>query len=215
MIQNDLTFVQKLLNNCLITSPCLELGAGYGGETCRDLILENKIQYFGTDMELGENVDFLANFEDSPEQVRSVFASIGKFSTVLILNVLEHTFDPIRVLDNAIELLESGGICIIITPTVWPLHNYPYDCWRINPNFYEEYCRRRELNLLMDYFEYIGFCHVKDLIDSQNNYQYPKPWYFKTKTSTLISRFIHQLFDTHGRSMFFPSHLSVGCVIQK
>lgn len=67
----------------------------------------------------------------------------------------------------------------------------------------------------MDYFEYIGFCHVKDLIDSQNNYQYPKPWHFKTKTSTLISRVIHQLFDTHGRSMFFPSHLSVGCVIQK
>lgn len=215
MIQNDLTFVQRLLNNGLITSPCLELGSGYGGETCRDLILENKIQYFGTDMESGVGVDFVANFEDSTEQIRTVFTSIDKFSTVLILNVLEHTFDPIRVLDNAIELLESGGICIIITPTVWPLHNYPYDCWRINPNFYEEYCRRRKLNLLMDYFEYIGFCKVQHLIDSQNNYQYPKPWHFKTKTSTLISRFIHQLFDTHGRSMFFPSHLSVGCVIQK
>ncbi|MFM6079050.1 MAG: methyltransferase domain-containing protein [Dolichospermum sp.] len=165
MIQNDLSFIEKLLQNKIITSPCLELGTGYGGETCRDLIIENKVQYFGTDMQPGVGVDFVANFEDSPEQVKSVFnTSIGEFSTILILNVLEHTFDPIRVLDNAIELLKLGGSCVIITPTLWPLHNYPYDCYRINPNFYEEYCRRRNLKLLTDYFEYIGFGKIKDLL---------------------------------------------------
>lgn len=215
MIQNDLAFVEKLLKYGLIASPLLELGAGYGGETCRNLIVDSKIQYFGTDMESAEGVDFVANFEDDSEQVGAVFAPIGKFSTILVLNVLEHTFDPIRVLDNAIELLDAGGICIVITPMLWPLHNYPYDCWRINPNFYEEYCRRRGLKLLPDYFEYIGFCKVKDSVDSQNNYQYPHPWHFKTKTSAFVSKFVHKLFNTYGRSMFFPSHVAVGCVIQK
>jgi SAM-dependent methyltransferase len=215
MIQNDLIFVEKLLKNGIITSPLLELGAGYGGETCRDLILENKVQYFGTDMQSGVGVDFVANFEDSPEQVKSVFTSIGEFSTILVLNVLEHTFDPIRVLDNVLELLKPGGICVIITPTLWPLHNYPYDCYRINPNFYEEYCRRRNLQLLTDYFEYIGFGKIKDLTDSQNNYQYPLPYALKSKNSILMSKFVHKLFNTYGRSMFFPSHVAVGCVIQK
>jgi SAM-dependent methyltransferase len=215
MIQNDLIFVEKLLKNGLIKSPLLELGAGYGGETCRDLILENKIQYIGTDMKSGKEVDFVANFEDSSEQVSTVFSSVGQFSTILLLNVLEHTFDPIRVLDNAIGLLKPGGICIVITPTLWPLHNYPYDCWRINPNFYEEYCRRNGLNLLPDYFEYIGFCKVKNSLDSQNNYQYPQPYHFKTKISAFFSKAIHKLFNTYGRSMFFPSHVAVGCVIQK
>jgi hypothetical protein len=37
MIQNDLIFVEKLLKNSIINSPLLELGSGYGGETCRDL----------------------------------------------------------------------------------------------------------------------------------------------------------------------------------
>jgi SAM-dependent methyltransferase len=179
------------------------------------LILKNKIQYFGTDMVSGIGVDFIANFEDSPEKVRSVFTSIGKFSTILVLNVLEHTFNPIQVLDNVIELLETGGICVAVTPVLWPLHNYPDDCWRINPNFYEEYCRRKNLNLLTNYFEYIRFAKVKDLTDSENNYQYPQPWHFKTRYSTLVSKFIHKLFNTHGRSMFFPSHVTVGCVIQK
>jgi SAM-dependent methyltransferase len=215
MIQNDLIFVEKLLKNGIITSPLLELGAGYGGETCRDLILENKVQYFGTDMQSGVGVDFVANFEDSPEQVKSVFTSIGEFSTILVLNVLEHTFDPIRVLDNVLELLKPGGICVIITPTLWPLHNYPYDCYRINHNFYEEYCRRRNLQLLTDYFEYIGFGKIKDLTDSQNNYQYPLPYALKSKNSILMSKFVHKLFNTYGRSMFFPSHVAVGCVIQK
>ena len=39
MIQNDLFFIEKLLQNRMIASPLLELGAGYGGETCRNLIL--------------------------------------------------------------------------------------------------------------------------------------------------------------------------------
>ncbi|MFM6182976.1 MAG: methyltransferase domain-containing protein [Dolichospermum sp.] len=215
MIQNDLLFIEKLLQNRMITSPVLELGAGYGGETCRDLIIENKVQYFGTDMQPGVGVDFVANFEDSPEQIKSVFSSIDEFSTILVLNVLEHTFDPIRVLDNVIELLKPGGICVIITPTLWPLHNYPYDCYRINRNFYEEYCRRRNFKLLTDYFEYIGFGKIKDLTDSQNNYQYPLPYGLRSKNSILISKFVHKLFNTYGRSMFFPSHVAVGCVIQK
>ena len=52
-------------------------------------------------------VDYPADFE-KPEDM-GVFRPIGLLGSVLILNVLEHTFDPIRVLDNAATLLRPGG----------------------------------------------------------------------------------------------------------
>lgn len=215
MVPADLEFIHKILNDGLINSPCLELGTGYEGETCRELIVNHGIQYFGTDMKKGERVDFVANFEDPPNKLSTVFKNIGGFSTILALNVLEHTFNPIRVLDNIVNLLVPNGICILVTPVVWSLHDFPYDCWRINPNFYEEYCRRNKLQLIDDYFEYVGFCKVRESKDFDSNYQYPKPWHSQSKLKVLFSRTVHKLFNTHGRGMFMPSHFSVGVVIRK
>jgi len=164
-------------------------------------------------MKPGVNVDFVANFEDSSEILDLTFNQ--KFSTILVLNVLEHTFDPIRILDNIIHLLSYNGKCIFITPAIWPLHDYPYDCWRINPNFYEEYCSRRSLKLLDEHFEYIGYGKVRDFVNNKSTYEYPKPYNVKKRIKSFTDRAIQKMFNTYGRSMFFPSHLCVGGVIQK
>jgi SAM-dependent methyltransferase len=211
MVEDDVKYTERLLSLGLIQSPCLELGAGYDGPTCREVIQNSDLIYYGTDMIPGEHVDFVVNFED-PVNVEKEFNSI-QFNSILVLNVLEHTFDPIRVLDNVFSALASGGTCIIITPTVWSLHNYPFDCWRINPNFYEEYCKRRGLSLLPDTFEYIGFHNVKENLDISGSYCLPKP--SQNKFNLLKSRIIHKLFNTVGRGMFFPAHVATGCVIRK
>lgn len=212
MTQDDILFIQKLLDKGVISSPCLELGTAYGGNTCRELLTEHGIDYYGTDMTSGENVDFIANFEESSEKLDLIFNQ--KFSTILVLNVLEHTFDPIRVLDNIIHLLNPNGNCVFISPTVWPLHDCPFDCWRTNPNFYEEYCRRRNVTLVTDFFEYIGYGKIGEFVDSQGNYCYPKPYKTSQKIKSFISRAVHKLFDTHGRSMLFPPHVAVGGIIR-
>jgi SAM-dependent methyltransferase len=156
MIGKDFEYVQKLLDLGVISSPVLDLGASGAGEghNCKNIIKSAGLSYVGPDICDGKDVDIIANFEDKID-VQNKFKD--KFGSILILNVLEHIFDPISVLDNAFSILKTGGTCVIITPTVWPIHDFPIDCFRINPSFYEEYCNRRSLTLLEDYFEYVGF----------------------------------------------------------
>ena len=161
----------------------------------------------------GPDVDFVADFEKT-SSIEDVFITKNKsFKSVLVLNVLEHVFEPIKVLDNIFTILDDNGICIIITPCIWPLHSYPYDHWRINPNFYEEYCKRRSLLLMYEYFEYIGKGTIFKISGNSRNYAYPTP--SQGIFQTLKSRIIHKVFNTYGRGMFFPSHAAIGAVIQK
>jgi len=142
-----------------------------------------------------------------------VFSSAAPFGSVLVLNVLEHTFDPLRVLDNAVSLLKPGGRCAIVTPSIWPLHNYPMDTWRILPNLYEEYARRKGLLLDRGSFEYVGKGAVEKFRDGSGNYQYPPQC--GSAARLLWSRAVHKLLNTFGKGMFFPSHVAVGALLQK
>jgi len=211
MVGRDFEYIQKLLDLGVIRSPVLDLGVGGAGEAhnCKKLVENAKLSYFGTDICDGNDVDIIANFEDSTD-VKNKFKE--KFGSILILNVLEHTFDPIRILDNAFTILKPGGVCVIITPTVWPLHDFPIDCFRVNPNFYEEYCKRRSLVLMEDYFEYVGFHNVRSNMDN-NSYVLPQPAGQDMKYS-VYSKAIHKLFNTYGRSMSCASHIAVGAVIR-
>lgn len=212
MVGPDAEFVRRCLSSGVVRSPCLELGVGYQGPNNKEMIQAANIEYFGTDITAGEDVDYIVDFEDSAEAISDAFAG-KRFGSVFVLNVLEHTFDPIQVLDNVFSILQAGGTCIIITPTVWPLHDFPRDCWRINPNFYEEYCKRRSLDLLTEYFEYIGFHGVQERTDDSGSYVLPSP--ARSSFRRLKSKVVHKLFDTCGRAMFFPSHVATGVVIEK
>lgn len=215
MFDPDIEFVKNCIAGGLVKSPCLELGAGYDGPNNRKLIEQAGVAYFATDIHPDSGVDYVVNFDDPPEFIEQ---SVGgkKFGSSLCLNVLEHTFDPIRVLDNIFTILRPDGACLITTPTVWPLHNYPMDCWRINPDFYVEYCRRRGLALLDEYFVFLsgrGEENVEATRQSNGTYVLPSPW--PNKFSMVRSKLIHKLFDTPGRGMLFPSHVSTAVVIQK
>lgn len=213
MIADDVIYFKKILADGLIQPPCLELGVGYES----DFILKNVvkaagIEYVGTDMVPGPAVDYVVNFEEDNNTVQKNLSRAGEYGSVLVLNVLEHTFEPIKVLDNVFEVLRPGGICVIVTPAVWPLHSFPYDCCRLLPNFYEEYCKRRSLELLENYFEYVGKGKVRG-DDAPEGYKFPEPG--RSKAQLLKSRIVHKVFDTSARTMFFPSHIAIGVVIRK
>lgn len=210
MVGTDLDYVRRLIAQNVISGPVLELGTGYGGGTSRSEVEAAKLQYFGTDLLPCTGVDFVADFERSDQM--AIFAGVGPFGSVLILNVLEHTFDPIRVLDNAAALLRPGGVLVALTPSVWPLHNYPMDAWRILPNFYEVYAKRRGLELLEGYFEYVGFGPVANFRNADGTYTYPPPC--RPGFRYWASRIVHKAFNTFGRSMFQPSHLAVAAVFR-
>src|SRR5258705_12307798 len=207
MNQDDLNFLGKCLKKGLINSPCLEIGVCEDHNT-KALIQAHGIEYFGADLTSGPDVDFQVDIGQPLEIIRDVFNGTI-FKTALVLNLLEHTFEPVKVLDNIFALLDPEGSCVITTPVVWPLHEYPVDCWRINPNFYEQYCKSRSRRLYYDMFEYLKYGPVKN---GAGGYVLPSPargW------RLTYSRAIHKLFNTSGRGMFFPSHISLGVVLGK
>lgn len=211
MTPDDLDYIKGLLSTGIIKSPLLELGVGYEGKTCKELMKSAGIEYFGTDIKPGKNVDFVVNFEEQAEEIVKCFGE-KKFGSALVLNVLEHVFEPVKVLDNVFNILRSGGTVIIITPVVWPLHNFPYDCYRFNPDFYEIYSKKRGYQILYEAFEYIGYGRVRDFM-KEGIYQFPLPG--RSKFNFYYSKLIHKIFNTYGRGMFFPHHLAIGCVIRK
>ena len=213
MSPQDAAWVQKLLDAKLLTGPVLDMGVGlgYGYEkgSCRRVIEATGLQYFGTDTAQGPAVDFIANF-DNPEDMKSFGRQFG---SILILNVLEHVFDPIKLLDNAFSIVKSGGAVAISTPAIWPLHTCPIDAWRPQPNFYEEYASRRGLVLNREFFEFVGYGRVDSFPRGNNDtYTFPTPcngfryWW---------SRAIHKTFNTCGRGMAYPSHVSIAALLEK
>lgn len=205
----DLDYIKLLLQSDIITGPVLELGAGYGGTTCRSLIEGAGLVYEPTDMFPADGVQYVADFSDK----KNVAETFGKrrYATVLVFSILEHTFDPLNILDNAFSLVEEGGKLVVITPAVWTLHNYPIDCNRLLPNWYERYSETRCCTLLPDYFHYVGFGKVREFVDQEGNYKFPPPAPV-SGFKALWSRSIHKLFNTYGRGMSYPCHIAIGAV---
>lgn len=211
MTSSDREYVAHILHKGLIGSPCLELGVGYGGGTSKTLLRAAGVAYVGTDLTAAKDVDVAIDFEADSADVAAAARPFGPFGSALVLNVLEHTFEPIRVLDNVFRILRRGGTCIAVTPAIWPLHSYPRDYWRLNPDFYEEYCARRGHVLLGETFQYVGTKRVLKR-NCLGEHVFPKPGFGAHR---FYSRFIHRLFNTCGRAMFFPSHVAVGVVVRK
>jgi SAM-dependent methyltransferase len=205
----DESFIRKCLQLKAIKSPCLELGVGVDGAGLRWLLEPKGIQYFGADMNAHEETDFVFDLEEPIESIRAATNNLT-FSSILILNVLEHTFEPIKILDKCFALLAPTGTCIIIVPAVWPLHDWPMDCYRILPNFYEQYAKRRGYKIIPNLFDYVG---NKGAATASSPYAFPNP--SKSKWGNLFSRIVHKTFNTFGRGVQFSSYLSIGVVIEK
>jgi SAM-dependent methyltransferase len=211
MVSHDLDYIRLLLGDGIIASPCLEAGAGLECHTLKPLLNDAGVEWFGTDLQTSNDALFAVNLEHSFEDMNAALAG-KRFSTVLLLNVIEHVFDPIRVLDNVCKLLNDGGHCVVVAPTVWSLHYYPLDCWRINPNFFEEYCKRRGVQLLEKYFFYVS--PYNRAIDRDTNGQPVLPPPTEDKVQYWKSRAVHKIFDTYARGMATPPRVSTGAVIR-
>lgn len=210
MTENDLEYVKRLIDYKIIAGPVLELGTGYGGRTCKDVIVEAGIDYFSSDIAPSVGIDFVADFES--QDIKRFFPPSLKFNCILVLNVLEHAFDPIRVLDNTTALLNDMGSLVIITPVIWTLHYYPVDCCRLLPNWYEKYAETRGMVIVGEWFEYLGYGRVDRSLDREGNYQFPLPT--RSVFKYWKSRIVQRLFNTYGRGMAFPNHLAIGVLMR-
>ena len=210
MIAADVAYVRRCLAQGWIEGPCLELGAAIAEHSCHAVLEGAGLETVRTDMTPAPDLGFSVDFEAEAAVIDA--ASGGRrFRTVLVLNVLEHTFDPVRVLDNALALVAPGGALVVITPTVWSLHSYPIDCWRLNPDFYVTYCSRRSLEMVEGSLEFVGFGPARRGADGH----FELPAQGASPAHRRWSRLIHKIFNTAGRGQLFPSHVACGAVMRK
>ncbi|WP_416439637.1 class I SAM-dependent methyltransferase [Phnomibacter sp. MR] len=209
----EIELIKEMLSQGLIQSPVLELGVSYDVDfIMKDEFAKVGIEYFGTDLHAGKDVDFVINFEDNITTIREQYPKMPSFNCILILNVLEHTYNPIKVMQNALQLLNEGGLLITSTPSVFPIHNYPIDVYRLLPDFYTEFAKREKVTLLHEYFRFLGYGKIDQYLVN-NQLSYPKPW--RSKTHEWRSRLVHKIFNTSGRGMMIPNHISISSVFKK
>lgn len=130
---NQHFWVEKNLE--LIKPNVLEIGSKFYSEDTfidyRKLCHDNNINYFGADLNVGQNVDMAIDFTDDISVIKEKLNV--KFKTVLCCSVLEHVKDIFKFAQNVSEIVETGGAIFVSVPFVWEFHGYPNDYWRFTP----------------------------------------------------------------------------------
>lgn len=99
-------------------SKTLEVGA-YGKSTY-GTYFPNKV---GLDIRKGPGVDVVGNVYELPFNDNS-------FEVVLCMVVMEHLEDPRKAISEMKRVLKSGGLILVSTPFLFPIHDSPNDFWR-------------------------------------------------------------------------------------
>jgi hypothetical protein len=206
MTEDDRNYLEDSLRLKHIKSHCLEVGSAVDWSSCRPFLDQNEVKTTGIDINEGKYVDTIIDLE---QDLNNITDSLGKsegYSTIICFNVLEHVYNPIKVLENLTGLLQINGHLLISTPISWPIHAYPDDFWRPLPNFYKTFARKNGLNIIEDRFQYLGFGPVSKYLGEDGCTGYPPP--IKSKFHFLWGRLIHKVFSTFGKEYLFPNHLA-------
>ncbi len=203
MTGDDMEFFRKCHELGCVKSPFLEIGSvrieACGSISAADMAREAKVErVVGTDLAAGPGVDFAFDF-DLPVTEFSQEWTHGEFSAVTIFNVLEHTFDPVQVLTNAASCVARGGHLLVVTPTVWPIHNFPRDCNRLLPDWYEEFARRNQMHIQQGLFCWISQFGIFPIDKLKKANEHVLPNYLNSGSSHPIrfwtSRFVHRILN--------------------
>ncbi|MDA8239910.1 MAG: hypothetical protein M0Z67_06005 [Nitrospiraceae bacterium] len=223
MKEIDIHYFTMMAKLGYVNEPFLEIGSQKVQEAevpnlcevSKTLGLKNVV---GVDMAYGEGVDITFDFSIPNDQFNAAWKN-DLFNTVAIFNVLEHTYDPITVLKNALVCVKPGGTLIALAPTIWSIHGYPKDYVRLLPDWFEEFGKRNDLTIMGDTFLFLSVFGMQDVNMMRSKSDIVFPSYINSgKEQSLFrywtSRFIHKLFNTYGRNHNF-THCSIGCTFSK
>lgn len=209
MTPQDLSYLHRLFERGLLRGPVLEVGGrswqeeGNAAKACADAGLD----WEATDIKAGPGVSYELDIL-SQDSVASIDR---QWPTVLVLNLLEHVYDPVLALTHAVQLVEPGGSCVALSPAVWELHDYPADYWRPMPDFYLEFGRRNNLLMIQGTFEWLVGDQHFPVASPKSSQQKLMPGKASPPFKSRYSDAIHKLARTVGRSTFFP-YSSLACV---
>ncbi len=82
-------------------------------------------EYIGVDIEKGPGVDIICSSDDMVQKFGE-----NSFDVVLSTCLLEHVRHWKNAVTNMKKVCKPNGIILMIVPSQWPFHEFPYDFWR-------------------------------------------------------------------------------------
>jgi SAM-dependent methyltransferase len=145
----DIVNIDYLNNNYIRLeniNSVLEVGSCNVCGNSKNFIINQGKKFVGIDIINGHDVDFLCDITDEIDKINTILNQ--KFELIIAMNVLEHIFDPVKAIKNMNNLLNDNGYIIIAVPLIWDLHAYPYDYYRLLPDFFRKIAEIENLTIL-------------------------------------------------------------------
>lgn len=208
----DIEWFKMCFAGNLVEEPFLEVGSAKleGGPNLCDVAKElglNKTT--GVDLRLEDGVDFALDFGLQKDMFRER-CNLTAYATACVFNVLEHTFDPITVLCNTLSCLASNGTLLVVTPAIWPLHNYPGDFNRLLPDWYRRFAELYNLKIIEQYFCWLSPFGIEPISHLEDEFPtYRSRGLSNSAARYWISRLVHKMFNTYGRC-HWATHTAIG-----
>lgn len=169
---NQYLWVKKNLD--LIKSDVIEIGSKFYTEDTyidyRKLCHDNNLNYLGTDLTEGRNVDLVIDFTDDISLIEKKLKA--KYKTVICCSVLEHVKDIFKFANNISSIVETGGVLLLSVPFTWEFHGYPNDYWRFTPAaieyLFDQFTFPIEYRTISSHIPY----DIEQLTDNPNHFAY-------------------------------------------
>lgn len=143
----NLDYVEMMLPRLEGVKTVLDVGALDVNGTPKPIILSRGLSYTGCDMTEGKGVDVVVDMTADFPTVDAAFGG-RRFDLVMSLNTIEHIFEPLKALDNMLALARQGGYLLVVAPSVWEPHAWPYDYHRMLPDFFTRYAETRRIAIV-------------------------------------------------------------------
>jgi hypothetical protein len=128
----EITLLDRFVARCraMERPRVLELGTKRsvaGRSTLHSEWVPNAGEYLGTDIEIGEDVDLVADVHRLTQVTGE-----EQFDVIISCSTFEHLKYPHLAAHELMKALRIGGILFIQTHQSFPLHAYPYDYFRFS-----------------------------------------------------------------------------------
>jgi SAM-dependent methyltransferase len=129
---HDRNLLGDFLNHCrAMPDPrVLELGTKRSNpdrSTRHEAWVPHAAEYLGTDIEVGIDVDLVADVHRLAEVVGT-----EQFDVIISCSTFEHFKYPHLAAHQIMKALKIGGVLFIQTHHTYPFHSYPYDYFRFS-----------------------------------------------------------------------------------